>query len=334
MNQLEKIKITEIFIKLESINDSKVDYENLIQKVTPIINKPNRILNLKTITTYTEISSGSFFVPNDLLITKDGELKINPGVILFFGPGKGIISYGKLNLAGEPDNLIVITGNKWANISILGETSKNSMIVNTIIEGGNSRSETPTYGETFASWNNSSYGGNLYSENSNLILKNCLFVNGHADNGGGMFIYNNFLDFENILVLNNSAKSRTGGIEIWTPKYNSGKPSRINNSYIVKNKGFHVGGISIENGSIILNKLKILFNISNGMCGGINISKTSIIGHIDTSLRNSKILNNFRLICGGVVFSGFAPKGEDLITNLIAGNTSKESKNPNIYQSS
>ncbi|MFZ1288533.1 MAG: hypothetical protein WAR79_00465 [Melioribacteraceae bacterium] len=333
MNQLIKIRITEIFIKLESTNDSLVDYESLIKNVIPRINKPSQILNLKTITTYTEISSGTFFVPNDLHISKEGELKINPGVILYFASGKGIISYGKLTLAGEADNLIIITGNHWANISIFGESSKNSMIVNTIIEGGNSNIETPTYGETFKSWNNSSFGGNLYSENSHLIIKNCIIFNGHADNGGGIFIYNSFINFENVLVFNNSAVKRTGGIEIWSPKYNSGKPSRIKNSFIVKNKGFLVGGISIDNGTIILDNLEILFNISTGMCGGINISKIDRFELDDTRLINSKILKNFGSVCGGVMFSEYVPKGEDLITNLITGNTSDDGKNPNIYQS-
>ena len=64
-----------------------------------------RVSNRRILT----LSDSPYFIENDVLVEDTGELVIEPGVTLRFGPGAGITVRGILRAEGLPDNRIVFT---------------------------------------------------------------------------------------------------------------------------------------------------------------------------------------------------------------------------------
>ena len=64
-----------------------------------------RVSNRRILT----LSDSPYFIENDVLVEDSGELVIEPGVTLKFGPGAGITVRGILSAEGLPDNKIVFT---------------------------------------------------------------------------------------------------------------------------------------------------------------------------------------------------------------------------------
>ena len=64
-----------------------------------------RVSNRRILT----LSDSPYFIENDVLVEDTGELVIEPGVTLRFGPGAGITVRGILRAEGLPDNKIVFT---------------------------------------------------------------------------------------------------------------------------------------------------------------------------------------------------------------------------------
>ena len=64
-----------------------------------------RVSNRRILT----LSDSPYFIENDVLVEDTGELVIEPGVTLKFGPGAGITVRGILRAEGLPDNKIVFT---------------------------------------------------------------------------------------------------------------------------------------------------------------------------------------------------------------------------------
>ena len=64
-----------------------------------------RVSNRRILT----LSDSPYFIENDVLVEDTGELVIEPGVTLNFGPGAGITVRGILRAEGLPDNKIVFT---------------------------------------------------------------------------------------------------------------------------------------------------------------------------------------------------------------------------------
>ena len=141
----------EVFVHLHSTKITLKSYEEYANQISSFIIQPTKSLNISIVSSYVLISSGAYYVPNDIIVNEAAELELQPGVILYFARGKGIISYGKLTIVGSQENLILITGHKWANISFIGKKSQDSIIINAIIEGGQSRRMFPIYGNTFRS---------------------------------------------------------------------------------------------------------------------------------------------------------------------------------------
>ena len=67
-----------------------------------------RVSNRRLLT----LSDSPYFIENDVLVEDTGELVIEPGVTLKFGPGAGITVRGILRAEGLPDNKIVFTSSK------------------------------------------------------------------------------------------------------------------------------------------------------------------------------------------------------------------------------
>ena len=64
-----------------------------------------RVSNRRLLT----LSDSPYFIENDVLVEDTGELVIEPGVTLKFGPGAGITVRGILRAEGLPDSKIVFT---------------------------------------------------------------------------------------------------------------------------------------------------------------------------------------------------------------------------------
>ena len=63
-------------------------------------------VNTKRILT---LADSPYYIENDVLVEPEGELFIQPGVTLKFGPGAGLTVRGVLTAEGLPDNKIVFT---------------------------------------------------------------------------------------------------------------------------------------------------------------------------------------------------------------------------------
>ena len=163
-------------------------------------------------------------------------------------------------------------------------------------------------------------------------MENSFVLNGFAEFGGGLFIYKSSIDFNNIVVFNNSGKNTAGGIELFCTKHQSSKPSKINNSHIIKNSGALAGGIYAHEGNILLDNIIIKYNLSSLSCGGISIGQTNKFDLADIRLRNSIVEENLGSVCGGLFCSNFRPILEDMITNSITMNSNNSDGNANFQQ--
>ena len=92
---------------------------------TDTVFKETRVSTRRTLT----LSDSPYFIENDVLVEPEGELIIEPGVTVKFGPGAGITVRGILTADGLPDNKIVFTS--------AGETERQENRTIRLVDGPN-----------------------------------------------------------------------------------------------------------------------------------------------------------------------------------------------------
>lgn len=164
-----------------------------------------------------------------------------------------------VSLAGENEALVALDAAGSANVIRLNNV-ENVMITDITITNGYS-----TYGggiyskdsnfslENITIIGNStiSYGtgGGIYSKNSNSSLTNVKILGNFAGSGGGIHCFNSILEIENVVIADNYAGYEGGGLFL------SNSSSRLINVTILNNQADSSGGISCVN-----NALPILVN--------------------------------------------------------------------------
>ena len=317
------------------------DYDSEITRISKTIliknSKPEQILNIGTVDTLVNIRSGSYFIPEDIIIKEKGLLEIEEGTHLYFAKGKGIISIGKVFANGSKDNMILLSGDEWSNISFIEEKSSDSLLYNTIIVDGKGRRKIPFGNNTFMNSNDFYLGGNVYIENSHVKIRSVVLFNGFADIGGGLYAYDSVVDIENSTILGNEGKyTGAGGISCDRSRTNMRKrPSRITNCFIMGNKSRQAGGIEISCGVMILDNLVIKHNYSELSCGGLKIENNDdnkklfdVRGNI--RLINSTIESNIGFTSGGIYSFGCELYPDDFLSNSIKNNVARYGIKHNI----
>ena len=92
---------------------------------TDTVFRETRVSTRRTLT----LSDSPYFIENDVLVEPEGELIIEPGVTVKFGPGAGITVRGILTADGLPDNKIVFTS--------AGETERQENRTIRLVDGPN-----------------------------------------------------------------------------------------------------------------------------------------------------------------------------------------------------
>lgn len=332
-----KLSKHEFFSKIDLSSNHEVESIEFSKSVLIKNIRPDNDLNLRTVDSQVRIKTGSYYIPEDIIIKEDGELEIEEGTHLYFAKGKGIVSFGKVYANGSEDNMILISGDEWANVSFIEEYSTGSYLYNTIIIDGHGRQKIPFGDDTFMNDNKFYMGGNLYIERSHVRIRSIILHNGYSDIGGGLFTFFSLVDLEDSIIMNNECKATGGGgITCEGSKINlDKKPSRIRNCYILANKSWETGGLDISCGVIILDELFIKHNYSELSCAGLkitnyDINKTSFDHRGNIRLINSTIEYNVGFTSGGLYCLNRDLDPEDFLTNTIKNNTARYGDKHNI----
>ncbi|MBK7105896.1 MAG: hypothetical protein IPH62_11495 [Ignavibacteriae bacterium] len=326
-----------VFHKIETLTETKSIFqysaEVIVSEIVSVIAEPIKKLNLSIIRNSVVIERGKYFVNNDLIVLDEGKLIIEAGVQLFFGKSCGIVVLGSLEVKGNAEDLVVITGDKWKNITFVENSIDiriKSFLKYVVIHGGNGSSKNPRDEKSYFFEKEKSRGGNIFSKGRNLLLDHVIISNGKAESGGGMFVYKGILEMRNCIVCNNEGV-RTGGIEIYNPSFNKNTVSNLSNVVIDGNKSIDsAGGISINKGTIILDKLFVQNNYSEEFCGGMIIRNTSInplesVNVEFTLLKDSVIMNNSGSTNGGLYCSNCFLIENIFSNNKISNNIARDS---------
>ncbi len=325
--------IKETLIEIQTTSVEITVYEELESIVKSMIMPPADTLRFNRINSRTVISEGYYYVPDDIIVEEDGELIIEPGVQLNFAQGKGIVALGKLFINGTADNLVIITGKGWSNISIVGEKSEGSVVSNAVIYDGNGRDKIPGYKHGFYDNRSSIVGGNLLTELTHIELSNIILIKGKAEIGGGLYCGSCFMIADNLIVYKNEANSGGGGggITIASPREYKCSYSKLINSKIISNFSTGTGGIYIFRGHLIVDQSIIKHNVASWGCGGLELS-TLPSDHTDIRIANSIIENNTGTHCGGINYQNSKPLGDDVLSNIIRNNISTLDYDHNMKQ--
>ncbi len=263
--------------------------QNLETKVEGIIEKI-RLPSLERMTKFTEydvkedivVPKGRYVVDKDIVIKKEGGLKIASGTEFYFKKDAGIVVYGYLQAKGTGEERILFSsyGDVWKNISIFNLGDKESeleycditkgtgRLIEDLIHSKNSEKflgEMKKYDEL---------GGGILIIKSNPLIQNCDIYENQAFHGGGMYICKfSKPPLEKTIIEKNKSKVG-GGIYIL-----ESAPQLKNGCYISQNEAEYMGGgICASRSGLSLNKIYINSNSADspGIGGGIYLSNSEL----------------------------------------------------------
>lgn len=177
-------------------------------------------------------------------------------------------------------------------VTFKNNETNNSVLQGFTLQNGTGNSEDPDDNGSFYT-----YGGGIYCEESNPIIKNCIIQNNSADQGGGggIFCYNSSPKINSSLISNNITDDVGGGLytrENSNPELNScifeensaefgggcylrNESTPVMNNVVFRNNlaSNSGGGISLkDNADLIGNYLEIIENEAEGLGGGLYVN--------------------------------------------------------------
>ena len=255
--------------------------------------------------------------------------------------GKSIVVSSRFNI--DNDSLLIgltiidaqSAQNNGSVVTFNNGETNSSIIQGFTIQGGNGNYEDPDdNGSSYT------YGGGIYCENSNPIIKNCVIQNniGNEGGGGGIFCYNSSPKFYNCSILNNQTDDVGGGLysrsnsspefynsiisgnsaEFGSGCYMRDQSSPIMESVIIENNSANNSGGGIvlkDDADLFASQTQIINNNSDGLGGGIYINNAN-------PTLNFTLLANNSSSSGGAVYirnESFAYLSNVTISNNSVG---------------
>jgi PKD repeat protein len=201
-----------------------------------------------------------YIITDSIEVPQHSTLLIEAGVELIFMEGTDLIVRGRLETAGEIDNMVIFTSRtSWGGISI-EPVAQNAEFRHTLFE-------------------NASVGA-LRTRGTNIHVEGCIFINNASVSTAAaidLFSATNSLILGSFIV-NNSSSESSGAIA----SQNSGV--RIQNSIIVNNTGNTAGAILGRNAANVINiENSVIFNnqtTTGGSISALNNSRANIMNSI------------------------------------------------------
>jgi len=158
----------------------------------PEINQPTKIEG--TVSGILPIENSPYIVTANLTVDSLTELRIEPGVELFFTPGTYMTIFGVLYANGTNGQPVIFKRNAadsaWRGIHIV-DSQDSSYFKHVILEG------------VRIDWDDSLNFGAISINNSKAIIENSIFRENYAQNGGAIAASNSVIKIKNSLFLEN-----------------------------------------------------------------------------------------------------------------------------------
>ncbi len=227
---------------------------------------------------------GPYYIDGDITLHADSSLAIHEGVEIIFRGHYAFNVYGYLNAVGTPEDSIIFTSQDtiagWHGLRLFE-------IVQALPDSMRIWYCRFEYGKSDESGEK---GGGVYAENSTKIdIRHCMVKNCSADIGGGIYLKNSPIHFNQLTVEDNYS-NKGGGM------YCHYSDAVIKNSKVIDNTGAVCGGVYFYHSSAIITNCVISNNMSHAGGGGVVIHKAS-----HANFMNCKIEHNMAVGSGGGV---------------------------------
>jgi len=307
-SRIRKMK-KEVIERLQSINiqTAKVDSWNNPEYLKKILSNVDGQVD--------DMPAGEYILDFDIIIRKNGLLRLKPGTILKFDYDKGIICTGTFYAKGVKGNEIIFTSHEdgWANIILLDEDSSNSILDYCSVSKGRGREEIGMVDNIMTGFPGSQSGGGIRILRSSPQISNSSIYNNEFIDGGGIGIkggdakilnckmYNNTADLfgggiyieddSNAIIRNcHIYRNRTqgwssagGGIYVDSTEYPDIQYNDIRENQANSGAGVSIGGFG--NGNPTFRKNTVTFNVAKDRSGGVSLP---IIGELSFDKPNYK----------------------------------------------
>ena len=206
---------------------------------------------------------------------------------------------------------IIDAENTGSVVTFDNQETNNSILQGFTIQGGNGNYEDPDDNGSYYN-----YGGGIYFENSDPIIKDCIIQNNTGDEGGGggLFCYNSSPKFYNCLIINNFTDDLGGGLYA---RVNS-SPEIYNSIFSGNNAEYGGACYFRDESSPILENVIIEQNSANNSGGGMSVKDNVNLSVSSTQIKN----NTTNGIGGGIYITNADPT---FYYTLIAGTALKKS---------
>ena len=276
-----------------------------------------------TDTTWT-FSDSPYRIAQDITISSEATLTIEPGVEVRFDGGKNLFIVGMLVARGTPEQPIVFTSSNetpaagdWGSISFSVDASptnldanggyqSGSILQNCVVEyaGANADSTITAYSQSVDSCtirHNSARAISMQGSSDTLgrVSGNTLLDNlSFTDGGAGVFA--SYALISGNTIRDNSAPYSDGGGIL-------AEYSTVRDNQVIHNGALYGGGIRLSNGVLDSN---IIFQNSAQTGGGVYAQ--------DSEVSNNRIVHNAGMYSGGMLAINSQSHGNSLINNLAS----------------
>jgi Chlamydia polymorphic membrane protein (Chlamydia_PMP) repeat len=262
--------------------------------------------NYELIETEELFTAGKYVFKKDIRITENGILILEPGVILYFEAGFGILSLGRIKAKGNSAKPVVFDGNNWSGVLVLGPESSDSEFTYCEFLNGVGKSFETDDNDEFIydeegfiriSKDEENCGGCLQIiESRNVIISDTIFRDNYTNaEGGAIEIIESNLTIEHSIFENNSSNTDGGAIEIidtnlilnnCTFKNNfasseggaisvlDSTPDIISSIFEFNSCGGNGGAVYLSESNARMKSVKFMDNTSENEGGGLYIEKS------------------------------------------------------------
>lgn len=202
------------------------------------------------------IPEGTYNIDKHLIIKRGAILQADPGVQLLFAPGVGIYSEGTLLFKGTSDKLIYLNAQdprkRWMGTILNRPHAAFSVFENCGFQDGEGTPILHREGHLLADptkkWIKRGGGllvMNMANAKQPVRLNRVTFRNGHADQGGGLAVYNSAVALSETYFIKNISTRSGGGLHVEHGTVNMTAPVAFHDNH----SGLTGGAFAFTHGS-------------------------------------------------------------------------------------